>query len=106
MNAVSSAFCLARFFAEARRRAWVFFERAGVRFFARAVPVRLVAVEVRRVVAFRRRAVRLFVRDAAVVLFERDFLVLDFLPARDFVGCFLAMSPLPGGRIEIGTITI
>ena len=82
--------------AEAARRVCFFGERRVVRFFARAAPARLVVV--RRVVDFP-RAVRLFVRDAAA---PRDFVVLAFLPARDFVPCLLAMDNLRGGRIEIG----
>jgi hypothetical protein len=71
-----------------------------VRFFARAAPARLAAVDVRRVAGFRPRAARLCVRDAAAPRFVRDFFVrdvvaLDFLPARDFVSFLLAMNNPP-----------
>ena len=123
---------MARFFAEATSRVCVFVERGVVRFFARAAPA--LAAVVRRVVDFRPRAVRLFVRDAAAPpaflggpcafrmapmppypalgpaepepRFERDLVVLDFLPGRDFVPCLRAMDNLRGGRIGIGRITI
>ncbi|MEP6600337.1 MAG: hypothetical protein ABJB49_00840, partial [Nitrospirota bacterium] len=54
----------------------------AVRFFPRVAVFPLATL--RRVVDFRPRAVRPRVRDAAALRLVRDFVPLDFLPARDF----------------------
>ena len=99
---------MARIFAATARFVRAFAERclAG-RFFPRAAVVPLAAL--RRVVDFRPRAVRPRVRDAEAPRLVRDFVELDFLPARDFVLRLFAMAyPLLSidGRSLAGTYRI
>jgi len=81
---------VARIFAATARFVRVFVERLSVRFFPRVAVFPLATL--RRAVDFRPRAVRPRVRDAAAPRLVRDFVRLDFLPARDFVLRLFAMA--------------